>query len=123
MKRGVIVGALLVVASPAQAVTGNDIYAWCTNPDDAPSLAMCAGFVQGISMSWTTAIGVLQEQGEDPARLLRLTFCPPAGHNLRQVIDIVVKYLEEYPEQRDRAGAFNILMALSEAWPCKGEQP
>nr|WP_234837446.1 Rap1a/Tai family immunity protein [Sinorhizobium meliloti] len=51
--------------------------------------------------------------------VLRLTIAYQ-GATYGDVRDAVCKWVSNYPEERHRAGALLVPVALREAWPCNG---
>jgi hypothetical protein len=64
---------------------------------------MCLGYVAGVS-------DALEEVNQ---------ICPPKGVNVRQIIDLIVKYLSDHPEKRHYDAASEAGLALMDAFPCK----
>jgi len=48
-----------------------------------------------------------------------LLICSPQNVRGGQVFDIVFKYLQNHPEERNKPANIIILKALSRIWPCK----
>jgi len=46
-------------------------------------------------------------------------FCPTGSVSLGQVCDIVLKYLQDHPEVRNKPANEIVVDALKEVWPCK----
>lgn len=49
---------------------------------------------------------------------LGVEFCPPGQATVRQLSDVVKKFMEENPVIRSEPGYFIVLRALRESWPC-----
>lgn len=45
--------------------------------------------------------------------------CLPKAIVGGQLTDVVCRHLQEHPEYRHNAAAYNILMAMTVAWPCQ----
>jgi hypothetical protein len=45
-------------------------------------------------------------------------FCPPTGATINQTRDVIVKYIEDRPEQKHLPFLFLALDAVKKAWPC-----
>jgi hypothetical protein len=83
--------------------TGNALYDDCTS-DSPPKRTLCLGYVTGFS---------------DAREELGL-MCPAKGVDVRQMIDVVVKYLSDHPEVRQHYTASDkVGLALEKAFPCK----
>ena len=48
-----------------------------------------------------------------------LLFCPPNNIKAGQVYDIVFKYLQNHPENRNLSANTLVFKALNKIWPCK----
>lgn len=44
--------------------------------------------------------------------------CPGTAVTREQIVDVVVKWLEDHPEKRDLPAPFIVMKSLSEAFPC-----
>ncbi|AGA11066.1 hypothetical protein HR059_24410 (plasmid) [Sinorhizobium meliloti WSM1022] len=95
-------GILMAAVSDAQASNGIDIERWCEN-DPAVALA----YIEGIIDAYATV---------GPP----IDYCLPKGATYGDVRDAVCKWVSNYPEERHRAGALLVPVALREAWPCNG---
>jgi glycosyltransferase involved in cell wall biosynthesis len=60
---------------------------------------VCRGYVLGVT---DTSTGV----------------CVPPGVNVKQIVDLIVQYLEQHPSTRQDFSYQLILRALHETWPC-----
>jgi hypothetical protein len=82
--------------------TGKALYDDCTS-DSRPKRTLCRGYVAGIS---------------DAREELGL-ICPAKSVDVRQMIDVVVKYLSDHPEDRHYTASDKVGLALEKAFPCK----
>lgn len=48
-----------------------------------------------------------------------ILICSPNNIKAGQVFDIVFKYLQNHPENRNLSANYLVLKALQEVWPCK----
>jgi hypothetical protein len=83
--------------------TGDDLFQDCSAPPGAPELAICSGYVLGVS---------------DALEMLKVA-CPPLNATPRQVVDVVTNYLNDHPKTRRYAAAGEATLALRQAFPCK----
>lgn len=98
-----IVGALMINGSVQAAFEdGNSIYAQLTDPKPIQQLAGFA-YVSGVA----DTISTLQDTNH-----LSRSVCLPTKTPRRQIGDVVRKYLEQNPEQRQHNGAFLVHFAL-----------
>lgn len=132
--RNCLIAALLILLVGAQtsraetqspSVTGNTIYETCKD-SKSPIFAYCIGYIVGVNDGWNlgSAIAVTQLQLAKTAKDLNavnkmlIGICSRGATN-EQVVDIVIKYLKENPEQRHRGAHLLIYGALRKAFPCK----
>ena len=99
-----------VVAQPSGRVSGNELMDFCAPNDDLPPF-MCLGYILGAA----DFIGAQIEAG-GTQRTVGL--CLPSSVTRRQKFEVVMKYLQEHPEQRHYDAAGLILSALVQAFPC-----
>lgn len=95
------VGILTTATPDAQSSTGMDIKRWCES-DPAVALA----YIDGIMDAYATV---------GPP----IDYCPPRGVTYGEVRNIVCSWVNNYPEERHKADALLVSVALSRAWPCK----
>jgi|SRR5580692_7639466 hypothetical protein len=129
--RVTICGALLVLTiATANAAEENETSAdyllpYCkltkeqagSNARSALNVGQCIGIVEGISQMFqllneAQAAGTIQL---DPLLCTSI----PAGITARQLVDVVVKYGETFPELTDRPFTVLAMSAMRVAWPCK----
>lgn len=104
MRHLLIAATMLAVSAPAQAsfYDGNQVHEWCSA--DGPEIGLCSGYVAGVA---------------DTAALFDdKPFCAHTGVEVRQMRDVVVNYLDQFPEKRHYPAQALVLVALSEAFPC-----
>lgn len=94
-------------ASPANAMfyDGNDVLRFCGSEQE--DVMQCAGFI----------VGVVDSFNRIPNRT-KGCFETPEGATVRQLRDVVVKWLEAHPEDRHLPGAGLVMLALNNAFPC-----
>lgn len=119
MKRLLAVMMLSMVGSVANAANdGNELLASCganvaamDNPDgvlDFYKIGHCQGLIGGM-------MDVLDRNNSQP--LLRS--CPPGNASMGQTTRIVVRYLQNHPEQLHLSDTRLVLMAIQDAFPCQ----
>jgi hypothetical protein len=94
-------GILMTAAPGAQSSTGIDIKRWCES-----DLAVALSYIDGIMDAYATV---------GPP----IDYCPPRGVTYGEVRDVVCRWVDNYPQERHKAGALLVPVALSKAWPCK----
>ena len=102
---------MLAVAGEAMAYTGSDLLESCSlymNDQIGLDFSFCMGFVAGVEAAvheWQTVTG-------------QQTYCIPEGALLDQLIRVVVKHLENNPEQLHRRASVTVQAAFVDAFPC-----
>lgn len=114
---GISVGALLHSTQPALAsfTDGNDLLRSCETPESDRfhhlEVANCMGYILGAYDALSLPV-----EGREPM------FCPPTGLVAKQVYDLVIQYLKDNPKNRHYPAGGLMLMALSDAFPCRSNQ-
>ena len=119
---GCLVFLLMAIAGASQPqelhglsyVSGNALFERCEKfgsdreypPDEAQKLQADIGFCQGYIVAKLESTSVLGDS------------CPSKGVTQHQAVTVVVKYLTEHPELRDRSAHWLVYKALSGAFPC-----
>jgi Rap1a immunity proteins len=108
MQIRMLVLAAVIAAATAHAraasanyfLTGNALYGWCTSGSEA-----CVGYVMGVmdQLEATRASGNRQP-------------CVRNGVSGDQAKDVVLKYLTDYPQFRDREASVLVVAAIATAF-------
>jgi len=89
---------------------GNQLLDACTDQTGHGNIPLCYGYIQGIiDMSWYMT-GYLKLEGD---------FCIPQEITVRQLSEIVAKYLRENPSTRHYRASLLVHIALFQAFPCQ----
>lgn len=96
--------------SPESAYSGNQLLRDCTAGEHTHSHIYCLGYVTGL---------VEGASVEAEFRNCKPLFDIPPEAEMGQLVDVVVKYLKEHPEQRDVRARVIALTALKAAFPPK----
>jgi hypothetical protein len=129
--RPVLMVALLIGLSievaHAQPHDGNELLQECNaaivevdhsdvaKPSDALSVGLCFGMVRGVMetmLVWQIADNAHKQEPFWGS-------CIPADVSPTQAVRIVVKYLNDHPEELNRGDSTLVMSALSKAFPCK----
>lgn len=105
-------------AQPIRSDDGNDLYTLCQTGsayrnEGCPAFIM--GWIRGFQNGHAIAASVAERSGSKVDDLL----CFPDTVKSDQMRDIVVSYLQRYPQKRHRDAGFLILDAMYEAFRCK----
>lgn len=133
MKYRTALSALAIAnfASPALAniITGNELYESCGN-DRAFVTAYVAGvfdkqevdLLNALSMRMAASklSGAENDWFMKGFRQITYGSCVPEGTNLKQLGDVVCRWLEANPEKRHESAATLVGTASGEAWECSG---
>ena len=87
---------------------GHDLLRLCTSQTGSSDLNFCFGYIEGIrdGLVWLAA-----------ARKSKPSVAISEKVTMEQLRAVVVKYLNEHPERRDRAAGMLVLIALKQAFP------
>jgi Rap1a immunity proteins len=92
-------------ANTAGFESGNSLLEKCTTQQPSVAGSYCRGYIAGVA-------DVLTSQNAN-------SMCLPEGATVGQLVDVVKKYLTEYPATRHYSGVSEIQVALQGAFPCK----
>jgi len=76
---------------------------------------LCLGTVRGIIDAGDIFDTFTGQTGKSPTSV----FCVPEGVSTDQGVRVVIKYLEEHPEDLHQRGTTLTVLALKQAFPCK----
>jgi hypothetical protein len=105
---GIIALSLALTAGSAQAhfLNGNKLYELCTAPEYLKQME-CLGYVQATA-DYLNSMRFLNHLPE----------CPPGEATGRQVVDVVVNYLRDRPQDRTLDADTLAVFAFASAWRC-----
>ena len=125
--KNIFSAALLACASTgemAHAFDGNRLYSECNTEDPGERIfcyGLISGMMSGLSASMQFAF-LTRVENDDVAALdfeeQALGYCIPSGVTPEQLADIAVGYLGKNPSIRHIDGAYIMIYALREAFPC-----
>lgn len=90
--------------NPLAFDTGNDIHSACTSQNPTSVIA-CRSFIFGVTVGY----GVTS----DAERNVKI----PEDVTRQQIEDVVMNFLRQHPETRQKRSVSLIVRALHEAWP------
>ena len=99
---------------PAKAanITGTQLQAYCESSDPKDVMS-CANYIAGIIDYHV----FMKSMGAEPA----FGFCIPDNVTIEEISFIVMKYLQNIPEQGGFIAVQTVLMALNREYPCGGQ--
>ena len=113
----IIVGVMSAIPKNAKAMSGNQLLNFCEGLNDrshpkyaSTETGLCAGYIGGVVDGYQSAFDSKSNR----------TFCRPVQVTNGQIQMIAIKYLKNNPQRLHDYAPFLILMAMSEAFPCKG---
>ena len=113
----VLLVAAAMLATPARAVDGNELYEWgkewkrsdTRNSRDAGSFT---GYIQGT-------VDLHTDLSDPEIKFIKTKlFCLPGNVQLDQAFEAVMRYLEAHPEKRRFTASSLVAAALWEVFPC-----
>ena len=111
MKQFLLLTFLAAMVSPAWASNfenGNSLHNFCQEGDGSFQKIVCVAYI----------VGVVDAVGGARNGIDGLVFCPPKDITRMQTTEIVKKWLNDNPSNRNFVASFLVAAALSEAWPC-----
>jgi hypothetical protein len=85
---------------------GNQLDAYCTSSVDYER-GLCLGYIEGV-VEYMEAVRVNNDKPQ----------CVPPGTDPKEVLDAVVKYLRDQPQDRSKAPIWSVNLAVITAWKC-----
>jgi hypothetical protein len=93
--------------------TGNEIREECSINVHNPKSTSMDGYKGGFCNGFLWGVFQLGSDLAEPGR-----FCRPDDANLEQAFLVLLKYLDEHPEQTDVNAVTLAVRAFKAAWPC-----
>ena len=106
----IFLGSLMCASQAHAQILGNDLLRYCTSDANSAEQALCIGYLHGVMEG---AMGIKGMEGRPQI------FELPAGADIIQVRDVVVKFLKENPKDRQLGAVVLVFKALTEAYPPK----
>jgi len=127
MKNLLVVLSIAAVPAVAEVDNGKTLYAACSSLKNEPTVqsGYCVGYFTGVweGMKLGIALPIMIEGGQSAAELegmsnQLLRVCMPPEVERGQMIDVVIKYLDNNPAERHGPARMLTWLALLEAFPC-----
>jgi len=83
---------------------------------DSSDASWCMGWIEGV-LDMNNLTGTIADVTD--SKKSALYFCASDGIKVGQAVRVVVKYLQDHPQQLDLPGTSLAVMALKIAFPCK----
>ncbi len=97
--------------------TGNDLFDHCTADTNSVQYSFCIAYIEGA----VDMIGSLQGAvaATDDKSFWKLNaICVPNAATIGQIVDVVIKYMKDHPEQRADKAGWIITRSLLQVWSC-----
>lgn len=101
--------SLQVRANGEFFIDGNTLHAWCETADGNAGRAQCLGYIESAVDTHETLV----DWKRIPPK-----FCMPGNVALDQIRLVVVKNMNEHPEELHKSASSLVLRALNKAFPC-----
>lgn len=109
MVKRFLVRVLLAIPMGAHAASGNDLLGWCESPAGSAGERACIGYIAGFRTGYE-----LRASSELDCSV----FETPEEVTNTQTMRVVVKWMQENPEQLHSSIEFVMLQSLSGIFPC-----
>lgn len=86
-------------------VTGNDLYDRCTESTAASTYVANYAFCRGYIYAAADFYGTVAAENGRPS-------CRRAGVTGQQIVDIVIKYLRDHPEERHKPANYSVIAVI-----------
>jgi len=100
---------MLAGAGEAMAYDGNKLLDYCHDYTEVSDFGagLCIGYVSGIADSLNNKVNSLPTP-----------FCAPSGVIYKQLVLIIIKYLNDNPAELHKTASILVQRAFMEAFPC-----
>jgi hypothetical protein len=102
-----VVLVCLPTATRADVTTGKELWPLCTSKG-ATENSLCFGYVTAIAEAMGQPTGVYGWRA-----------CVPEQVTRKQVVDVVMRYLDQHPEERHSTAGSLVANVLAKAFRCK----
>jgi hypothetical protein len=118
---GAVLGLALCGTAKAQALTGSQLQEACkaVTDDNTPPIRLgtCLGFVRGVVDTQAMWEVVAQVDKSYP----KVHSCVPKEVEMKQTVQVVLKFLDDHPERLHEPAVILVLEALHNAFPCSAK--
>jgi|CZKR01.1.fsa_nt_gi hypothetical protein len=113
--------AFTTICSPQDSssgyMDGNDLLEKCDSASSSVDRTECLGYVAGVMDAAVTMLNSLRAASSTKVPAM---YClPTGGIQLGQASRVILKWLKDHPEKQHLRGDLLIMMAMSDAFPCK----
>lgn len=122
----ILFALLLSLETSAATITGNKLSDWCESSETHEEL-QCYSYITGVldSAGLSTARydffqSYIEEEGLDGTYHTNYlqSPCVPEGVTMGQIFKVVIRYMDEHPEDLHQNGAALVMAAVSSTWRC-----
>lgn len=109
----------LALSMPAFALTGDELLRQCSGVGGSAERKQCESYIDGVISgvdTFTISVRLLNPGSTSYPRL----FCVPRFTGPKDLVAATVKYLERHADTRHYDASSEVLLALQQAYPCKG---
>ena len=116
-----LVFAFTTICSPQDSssgyMDGNMLLEKCEAASPSSDKTECLGYVAGVMDSSATMLDSLR--AASPRKVPPMYCLPTGGIQLGQAVRVTLKWLKDRPEKHHLRGDLLVMMAISDAFPCK----
>ncbi len=122
LRKAAVLGLLIVVigrSSPVLALTGDELLRQCSTAADALGRKRCESYIDGVVSginTLTISMKILHPESNGYPQL----FCVPRFTATKDLVTATVSYLKQHAGGPRYDASSEILLALEQAYPCKG---
>ncbi len=100
-------------------ISGSQLLDYCLQARDKERTASheagrCFGFISGV----TDLHDILISEG-----IVKPSYCPPGNVSLIRMVNVVVEYLQQHPEDLHYSASSLVMAAYADAFPCARPHP
>jgi Rap1a immunity proteins len=97
--------------------TGNDLLSDCEKPPGGVDFPFCVAYITGAVDMIGGLQGAVSTTDQHSFWKLR-SVCLPTEATVQQIVDVVLKYMKENPEERADGASWIVTRAMVQAWGC-----
>ena len=114
-----LLAILLVLSAHASNVTGTELFAECSASYASVARVRCDSYIAGVVDGVDTLIISLRLLHPFNGAYPKL-YCLPPRTAAKSLVSPIVHYLRDHPSTRHYEASSEVLLALEQAYPCRG---